>query len=126
MDNRRLDITSQGEAALAHAMALAWDNAAGSKTSHYRISKDSPTFVLYWSKPEEHQSALALPYPLKLDEAVALVAGWLRETMPSGPEPDHDGDNGKGWRVFNEAWGHVNGSQYGICAIQPVWAMYGK
>lgn len=58
-------------------------------------------------------------------DATAFAKGWLRD-VDMGREPDHDGDNGRGFRVFTEAWGKVAGHTYAICAIEPVWACYGK
>lgn len=64
--------------------------------------------------------------PIDADEAAGLATVWLANGAKWDKEPDHDGDNGKGWRVFNGAWGHVYGMYQGICAVAPEWAMYGK
>ncbi len=156
MDNRHIDITAEGDEALALALRLVWPNAPGGKATHYKVaflkettryygtptsshvtesvqhpapapnerSEDEPVFtlILLW---HEERDAVPLPYPLELDEAASFVKGWLKRA-PFPAEPDHDGSNGKGWRVFNEAWGHVAGHHYAFAAIQPAWAMYGK
>lgn len=149
MDNRHIDITSEGTEALAMALRLIWPNAPGGKASHYKIGtyrqhteyyqdthdkvtshsnrivpdeKGTPTFILYWG---DERDSLPLPFPHDLNAAINLIQDWLKE-VSYGREPDHDGDNREGWRVFNEAWGHVAGSSYAIAAIQPAWAMYGK
>src|SRR5690349_24893058 len=46
------------------------------------------------------------------------LEAWLAEA-DYGPQPDHDGDNSKGWRIYNEAWGHVDNLWGAIVAIQP-------
>ncbi len=152
MDNRRIDVTSVGEDALRMALSLVWPGATGGKASHYKIvnlkqvttyygepthrhlveskevteagAKDPgvPTLILLWNAERD---ALPLPYPLELDETIPFVAGWLKR-VPRGSQPDHDGDNDKGFRVFTESWGHVAGHHYAIVGVQPEWAMYGK
>jgi hypothetical protein len=69
--------------------------------------------------------AQPLPYPMDVEAVIAFVAGWLR-TAHYGVQPDHDGDNGMGWRIYNEAWGRVWGAHSGVIAVQTAWAMYGK
>ncbi len=81
------------------------------------------TLILLWH--EENGSSLPLPYPLNMEQAIQFVEGWLGRAA-YGREPDHDGDNGKGWRAFNNGWGHVAWHHYGIVGIQPVWMMYPK
>ena len=146
MDNRTIDVTSEGGEHLAMAIRIAFANAPGGKATHYRIVKlkdkisyygeptsrhyenlvedpeGDPTLILLW---HEGRNAIALPYPLEVDEAIAFVSGWLKN-VDRGHQPDHDGDNGHGWRVFTEAWGHVAGEHYAIVGVQPAWAMYGK
>lgn len=141
-----IDVTSEGDEALGLAIRLAWPGASGGKATHYKavglaektlyygepahrhsttvheLSTGVPTLILLW---HGERDALALPYPLELGDAIQFVAGWLRNA-PFGKEPDHDGSNGKGWRVFTEDWGHVAGHHCAILAVQPAWAMYGK
>lgn len=146
MDNRQLDITSEGKASLEMALSIAWPGAAGGKATHYKVVGLEPKTQYYGAPTSRHIETLAesemgkttlillwgaerdavqLPYPLDLKEAVTFVVGWLAHA-DYGIEPDHDGDNGKGWRVFTEAWGHVAGHHYAVVAVQPAWAMYGK
>jgi hypothetical protein len=80
------------------------------------------TLVLLW---HEEAGAVALPFPLNQAQAVEFVVGWLG-SVSYGREPDHDGDNGKGWRVFTGDWGKVGRFSYSFAGIQPAWAMYGK
>ena len=147
MDNRSIDVISQWSEGIALALRLIWDNAPGGKATHFRIARLSekaqyrgdptshhftqwsvdeqygtPTFILCWSADHD---TLPLPYPMALDEATALITGWL-SNAEYGSEPDHDGDNDKGWRMFTDCWGHVAGMHYAIIGVQPVWAMYGK
>lgn len=74
---------------------------------------------------KETVTSTVLPFPLDLNTSISFAWHWLTTSADYGNEPDHDGDNGKGWRVYNENWGRV-GSFYGFVAIKPAWAMYGK
>lgn len=78
--------------------------------------------ILFWTK---HESMTPLPAPMSAEDAVSFVKAWLAAT-DYGSEPDHDGDNGKGFRIYNEAWTHVAGLWEAFVAIEPVWMMYGK
>lgn len=149
MDNRTIDIISEGKDSIAIALRLVWPSAVGGKATHYKVAKyvdkktyyldDSgkttghsvkmeeddkgvPTLILLW---HEECSALPLPYHYDLEASTGLVEGWLK-SVDYGREPDHDGYNEKGWRIFTERWGHVAGHHYAIVAVQPSWAMYGK
>lgn len=136
-DNFHLDITG---AALDKCLDIAFGGGApGNKTSHWSTmepgeksheavwgaNKAGSRLVLFWSKPETSVEALAFLTPLTAEQVEPIVKAWLAE-QNYGSQPDHDGDNGKGWRVYNEAWGHVGGSRYAICGIEPVWLEYGK
>lgn len=146
MDNRTIDVVSEGQDALAMALALIWPNAVAGKATHFVVAnlKDqvryvgsppeahshwlvpdpagTPTLILLW---HAERDAVPLPFPLALEDVPQFVKGWLR-SADYGQEPGHDGSNQRGWRVFTEAWGHVAGYHYAITGIQPAWAMYGK
>lgn len=148
MDNRVLDITSEGDKALDMALQLVWPNAPGGKASHYKIVDVQESTSYYGTPPDRHYSetkivpdgegtqtmilfwhddkgSIPLPYPMDQQESLHFVKGWLKQTK-HGSQPDHDGSNGKGWRVFTNSWGHVAGHHYAFAGIQFAWAMYGK
>lgn len=154
MDNQQIDITSEGRNGIDLALQIIWNAAVpGGKASHYKVMrlksettyhqheahngraafishherlKEHPegyeTLILLW-----HDEAGAIPLPFKLDckQSGQFVADWLG-SLDYGHQPDHDGSNGKGWRLFTESWGHVVGHHYAIVGVQPQWAMYGK
>jgi hypothetical protein len=70
-------------------------------------------------------SGTPLVYHHTAEQATVVALNWLSQAE-YGKEPAHDGDNSKGWQVFNGAWGHVFEMWQGICAIRPKWAMHGK
>lgn len=98
------------------------------RAGHSKSLRDNPkgqlTLILHWHGDDKESKEL--PYPLRVDEAINFVSGWLENAGNPGKEPDHDGDNGAGWRVFTEYWGNVGDASYSILAIQAAWAMYGK
>jgi hypothetical protein len=130
MDNFQVDVTYEGRAAFDKLLAIVMRHKAVAYAVHPSLG-----MVLFWhNDPANPQivragpatvPAVPLPYPMDAAATSAFVWGWL-ETVPRGREPDHDGSNGKGWRVYNEAWGHVGDNHYAIIAVQPAWAMYGK
>ena len=90
------------------------------------VGKQPPKMVLYWTDPKqpvERYSAL----PFKADHVfiASLIKGWL-DSIDYSSEPDHDGDNAKGFRLYNEDWGHVDGRWEAFMAVTPIWAIYGK
>lgn len=137
MDNYKFDITAEGKETLAHAVAIAFPKTR--KATHYAVQrliqskteyitewkedpKGVPTLIFFWY---EDKAATKLPYDLDRDSAIEFVTQWLRQA-DYGRQPSHDGDNGKGFRIFSETWGMVRGYQSSFVAIQPAWAMYGK
>jgi hypothetical protein len=150
MDNARLDVVNEGEAALRLALALAMGQHA--QVTHWKVSKARrvtrywalegkpthghseelvvdpadakarPTLILLW---HDEGQATPLPAPMELEATVSFVKNWLAHAT-YGREPDHDGSNGRGFRVFTEDWGHVYDHHYAVVGIQPAWAMYGK
>lgn len=75
-------------------------------------------------KPES-EDQIALPFTLDAVGIADFAARWLAE-VDYGKQPDHDGDNGRGWRVYVEGWGHIDSHWGAIVAVAPRWAMYGK
>jgi hypothetical protein len=148
MDNFGIDITAEGRASLEKALEIAFaHNCPGGTVSHYKVVKFKretryygepktthhfsdlkehqdgiPTLLLLWHEGQEATEHL---FAMDLAETLGFVNGWLNK-VDFGKEPDHDGSNGKGWRVFTETWGRVAGYSYTVCAVQPAWAMYGK
>lgn len=119
MDNFHIDVTSMGEPAFRAALGLCrWPKVTG-----YRIGPGA-RIVLYWTSSSA-KDYVALPYWMTLDQAATFVLGWL-EQVDYCKEPDHDGSNSKGWRMYCEDWGHVDSDPYAFIAIEPTWAMHGK
>jgi hypothetical protein len=125
-DNFHFDLTG---VSLAKCLDIAFEGAPGGKAVGWAVMdgkaelKQNPQrLVLFWSMEEP---AIALPAPMTAEDAEPFVRAWLKE-QDYGPQPDHDGDNGKGWRVYNESWSMVAGKHRAFVAIEPCWIMYGK
>lgn len=141
MDNFKLDVVSEGKDTFKFAMSIAM--AHHRSASHYAViehkadvnewnknAKKRKTLVLFWTNDDGFKpTPSAFPCEMKGNALVEFVWHWLEDAWEKrihGDEPDHDGSNGNGWRIFNEDWGHVANSHYAFVGIQPVWAMYGK
>lgn len=117
MDNFQFDMTAEGDDKLRAALALfTHDTVTGYSVTGNR------KLVFYWSDSDR---AHKLPFPMTLAQAADFAIGWL-EHADYGDEPDHDGSNSKGWRIYCEGWGHVGDAWQAFVAIEPVWAMHGK
>lgn len=121
MDNFRIDIISEGLETLKLGMKIAFEK-GGSTAVAYRIN---PAGALVFGWHLSMNSGTPLPVGMDADAAAALAFSWLHE-QNYGKQPDHDGDNEPGWRLYNEGWGHVDGDSYAIVAVCPAWAMHGK
>jgi hypothetical protein len=123
MDNFRFDLTSEGD--LTKPMEIAF--------GHYRTAEaylidPKKGLIFFWSAHANNNTdkrLVALPFKLDAIGAADFAKRWLAE-QDYGNQPDHDGDNGKGWRLYNEDWGRVGARTYSFIAVQPAWAMYGK
>lgn len=140
MDNFGLDVLAERRESFDLAMELAFrHNAPGGKSTHWVVAAPEPstqelhvadwsgrveivTLVLLWSSAT---GATPHPYEMSMSQSAEFAWGWL-QAQDYGREPDHDGSNGRGFRVFVEDWGHVMGIHYAVVGVQPAWAMYGK
>lgn len=116
----RFDIAGGGP--VAHAMQVAFGPRDRTAKGWKFVEIDGiRTLVLLWFEREGHP----LPTPMSWNMMYPIVEEWLKHA-DRGKEPDTDGSVGPGWRIFNEAWGHVAGEHQAICGIQPQWIVYGK
>jgi hypothetical protein len=73
-----------------------------------------------------HSSMTPFPAPMPVSFVAAMVHAWLT-TATYPEEPDHDGDNERGWRLYKEDWGRIDKFEHGsVCAIEPMWIEYDK
>ena len=124
MDNRSFDVFDNNRIA-QWIECCAGDRHAIGWSLHGREEKNPPRMVFYWTEPTNVVGFTRLPFRANAADIATIVERWLEE-VPYEREPDHDGDNGKGFRIYNEAWGHVDGHYQAFMAVSPVWAMFGK
>lgn len=127
-NNYHFDISSEDREQFDRAMAFAFDGRYSEmKARGYRLDPEKG-LILYWSIDSNGAAAKGVqsfPYEMKVKAATEFAWHWLQE-QNYGAEPDHDGSNHKGWRVYNESWNRI-GSEWGaFVAIKPEWMMYGK
>jgi len=77
-----------------------------------------------WTEPPK--DAKELPYKMDCNAALDFARNWLK-TADYPNEPDQDGSNKKGFRIYSgDFWGHIEDCWAGICVVEPHWIMYGK
>lgn len=126
--NYEFRLTSEGKEHFKIVMGLAFENCPGKKAKTFGIS-DKYGLVFAWSDTnqvlENGTLIEKLPFVLDLEGTTEFAWNWLK-TADYGKEPDHDGDNKKGFIVYNEYFGSVGNCPYAFVGIQPEWIMYGK
>lgn len=118
MDNFDINLTSEGDLTKAMEIAFRRDTAIG-----YSVGEKGLVFFKYDAK--DIIGFTKLPFKLDAAGAADFAKRWLSE-QDYGGEPDHDGDNGRGWCLYTEGWGMVGSWHQSIVAVKPAWAMYGK
>lgn len=81
--------------------------------------------VFFWAEPTNDPAFVKFPFAMDIEGMADFATRWLA-SLDYGRRPDHDGDNGRGWNVYTEGWGHVDGQWQAFVAVSPAWAMYGK
>lgn len=108
---------------LKPALQIAFETAPGGKAWGYKSTKDKLVFA--WNK-NAGDTFVPFVTPIGWEEAETIVKNWCKEVADYGTEPDHDGDNGRSWRIYCEAWGYIDHNHYTFMAVEPYWAEYGK
>ena len=123
-DNFRFDITSIGPTRAWLEMCMADRTATHWRTAHPTI--DTPARLVFaWTTQAPSDKWTPLLAPSNADAVAVMVEQWL-DSVDYPLPPDHDGHNRQGWRIFNEAWGHVDGQWEAFLAVEPCWQTYGK
>lgn len=118
----RFDITSDRN--LEKILDIAFSRHA--KASGWR-SEDNRLILSWYNENNYKQPAKwnAFMAPLDPEGVAPMALEWLKG-QEYGNEPDTDGHNNKGFRVYNESWGYINSDPYAFVAIEPAWITYGK
>lgn len=135
MDNRVFNVNGSldkyGKAHLLLALELAFRQGESGFSQReavgYRIDPKLG-FVLYkYDSPQ----MIRFPCGLGAKQVLPLVLSWFEsrpvyEAVGWDSNCDHDGENGPGWRVYCEDWGHVGNERSAFLAIKPAFMWYGK
>lgn len=117
-DNPILNVNGESLDRLKAVMALTDQKVA----KGYAISDNR--IVFFWA---DHSAMVPLPAPASMDRCAELAFDWLKSGATFASQPDHDGDNHKGWRCFRQGWGHIEPFGWqAFVAVEPCWMMYGK
>lgn len=119
-DNFYINVISIGRESLGLAFEMAFKSGRNSVVGYKVIPNKG--LVYYWS---DAHGCTKLPFTLDLTGATDFAERWLAE-QDYGREPDHDGDNKRGWQVYNEAWNRVGDEYSAFVAVRPMWIEYGK
>lgn len=117
-DNFHFDMTG---VSLDKALAVAFSNhpyCVGFRSTPMRLT-------FYWTQPSSKGEFSALP-KMSWEAVKPIIEAWQKDVADYGKEPHHDGDNHRGLRIFNEAWGHVGNDWEAFVGIEPAWLIYGK
>ena len=129
MDNFQIRVVSEGREHFNKALRMAFDHRK--TATHYFIRRDADnkaySLTFLWTESKEI-GVMPLPYPMEFEAASDFAWHWLENGADFGNEPDHDGDNGRGFIIHNgDAWGQIENFEWkSLVQIQPYWAMYGK
>jgi hypothetical protein len=90
----------------------------------YKIDAKNGCLVLM--RYPDAPGATPFPSPLGAERCAEIAFDWLA-TQAYPAEPDHDGSNEKGWLVWTNKWGQIEGHGFhSFVAIKPQWIMFGK
>lgn len=138
-DNFKVQVISEGPDRLRMAMSIMFFDKYKNprypkRATHYSIDPQAG-LVFYdyqfpLKEPERAQTKIPtdlirLPFTLDAAGAADFALRWLAE-CEYPREPDHDGDNGKGWEVYNNQWSRVTDDWHSFVGVRPAWQMYGK
>ena len=129
-DNRIFNVKGRDDDALALALNLVFMQQGQRTTCKGWTETKKNGLILTWY---ESDGAQKLPAPMSAEQCMPMIGQWLcgdfAKTVDLGDmcgNADHDGDNGIGWQVYCEAWGHVGDISSAIGAIRPAYLWFGK
>jgi hypothetical protein len=88
--------------------------------------------IIYWSIPDKYNleklntEFKEFPFKMSKESLKNFITDWLKQAS-YGPQPDHDGDNHKGFIISTgDFWGHIEFMNQTSFSVQTDWQMYGK
>jgi len=90
-----------------------------------------PVLILYWITRRNDDNYNKFLSPLNRDQMADVAWDWLQSldkdsawTHNTINDPDIQID--RGWRIYTEAWGHINNQHQAFIAIEPHSLWIGK
>lgn len=103
-----------------------WDTAVG-------WSENDKKLLFYWVNPNsntiKYPDFQLFPVPLDQQAMADMAWAWLQKfSLEDHANLYNDGDvwDERGWRVWSEDWGHVNGRYQAFIAVEPYAIWIGK
>ena len=136
MDNRIFNVNGGSKEYFMQAMNLLFTDpeyktARPMTAKAWAFDKEKGLILLYL----DFESGISkFPVPLNAEAAAEVAWSWLTTSEDAktvtceGDDANlqHDGSNSKGWRIYNERWGHVGRFHGALCAVKPVYLWHGK
>ena len=122
-----VDVTAHGRDNLDRVLGVAFsDIIAGEKrATHCRVDGHRQ-LTLFTRPPKSVEATAAKPFPgpMSCPQVTDFVWWWLQQVRY--PTDEHDGSSRKGWRVFNDQFGIVDGCWETFVAVRPMWIYFPK
>jgi hypothetical protein len=129
LDNFRFDITGEGDISLAMKIAFSQTHSAtgycirpaeGEKCHRLILFKTKPDDVDEREGPVEVYRAFDFGFDIRAEGAAEIARRFLLKADYPQIAPV-SGSSVRGWRLYNEAWGHVDHDWRAFAAIAPTW-----
>ena len=124
-DNLYFFVRAREKETLKKAVELFYTQ--GKKVVSYKDHSDYG-LICYWG-----YEGVLFPVELSSDIIVEIIWEWLRKARYDGYKLSehginlvHDGENVKGWEIYNEHWNKVGGESDVLFAVRPAWIWLGK
>ncbi len=131
-DNLFVSVRASQKESLELAIQIAFNFHNNKAAISYYIDKK---FGIVFERSIEEKSKRSISIPFKMDakKAADFAWNWLQdinykdyEYQGMSSHYDGEADNKKGFEVYVEDWGHVNGASNAICGIRPAYIWIGK
>ena len=125
MDNFHIDITSHGKTHFELAMRLASREGSFPVRYYGLQGKTRLVFFMYEPPPSSGFDIRELPCDMYLEDYTEFAWSWLysRDCDFGTPPSVHDGETTKGFRVYTDERGFVEGMWQAFVAVEPKWGL---
>lgn len=130
-DNIIFKVNGIGLKNLEKTLDLLFNQAGHKSTKGFSFDKEKG-LVFYWSEPTNEIQKFSEPH--NFEQTAKFIEYWLttsesNKVTLNGFEKDYndsDVDTDRGWIVYTEDWGKIDGKSYSFFAVKPAYLWYGK